>query len=199
MRVLITGSSGFVGSAIGTELSRNGFETAGVDCAPAAGPGVTEYLQADITAEDFVDYAARSLAPCQVIVHAAASLELDPHSRLLSLVNGWGTQQVLKLASVWNVNQVVYLSSVPVIGRPVQVPVTEEHPVNPLTAYHASKLYGEYLVKTAGKTLHATVLRLTSPIGPHMRPDRIVPVFVRRALAGQPLTLSGRGSRRRTM
>jgi UDP-glucose 4-epimerase len=103
---------------------------------------------------------------------------------------------MLALAARWQVSSFVYLSSVPVIGLPRELPITEEHPVQPPTAYHASKLFGEHLCSVARAAGTPTVgLRLTAPVGPGMPDGRILPVFVRRALAGEPLELAGEGTR----
>lgn len=104
---------------------------------------------------------------------------------------------MLRLANLWQAHSFVYISSVPVIGLPQQLPITEEHPTKPLTVYHATKLFGEYLASIAQSSgLAAASLRLTSPIGPGMPPDRILSVFVKRAIADQPLQLVGQGTRR---
>jgi UDP-glucose 4-epimerase len=103
----------------------------------------------------------------------------------------------LKLARIWDVNSFVYISSIGVIGIPRQLPITEEHPADPPTAYHASKVFGEQLAKLAGRQgLTNAILRLSSPVGPGMAPNRILSVFVRRALAKLPLQLAGHGTRR---
>jgi UDP-glucose 4-epimerase len=114
----------------------------------------------------------------------------------VSLTNGLGTQQVLELATRWRVRSFVYLSSVPVIGLPDQLPITETHPLDPPTAYHASKVFGERLVNLARREgLPALTLRLTSPVGPGTPDGRIAAVFVRRALDGEPLEVFGQGTR----
>jgi nucleoside-diphosphate-sugar epimerase len=133
---------------------------------------------------------------CEAIVHAAASLERNLYAPAISLTNCLGAQQMLAVAARWHVGSFVFLSSVPVIGRPRQLPVTEEHPVDPPTAYHASKLYGERLAALArNQGIPTAVLRLTSPVGPGMPPERVLPVFAARALAGAPLEVAGQGSR----
>lgn len=102
----------------------------------------------------------------------------------------------MALARLWGVRSLVYLSSLPVIGKPVSLPISEEHPVAPATTYHASKLYGEHLaaqLRTAG--VKVATLRLTSPVGPGMPRDRIFSVFVKRALGAENLTVAGQGTR----
>jgi UDP-glucose 4-epimerase len=121
----------------------------------------------------------------------------DKYDPSISLTNCLGTQQIVKLAHIWRSLQLVYISGVPVIGRPLQHPITEDHPVQPLTAYHASKLYGEDLMRMAEDNgCRAASLRLTSPSGPGTPEKRILAVFVRRAAASEPLQLLGRGTRK---
>jgi UDP-glucose 4-epimerase len=135
--------------------------------------------------------------PCEAIIHAAAALSHDLDDPAIAITNCLGTQQILKLAAQWGSTQVVYFSSVPVIGRPRYHPIDEEHPVQPLTAYHASKLFGEHLMAIAERSVGKTVtLRLTSPAGSGTPEARILASFVRRALAGQPISILGRGTRR---
>lgn len=197
MKVLITGASGHVGGAIASHLIGLGWEVAGLDCRPAHIPGLARHVQADIGSQSALETIIAGIPPCAGIVHAAATLEKDPYADAISLTNCFGTQQVLKLAKQWHVASFIFLSSVPVIGLPRQHPVTEEHPVDPPTAYHASKLFGEHLVRIANRQREiGATFRLTSPVGPGMPGNRIFSVFVDRARAGQPIHLAGQGSRR---
>ena len=91
----------------------------------------------------------------------------------------------------------MFLSSLPVIGVPKFLPITEEHSTLPLTAYHASKLFGEQLVRLAeAHGVMGSSLRLTAPVGPRMPINRLLAVLVNRALNNAPLELSGFGSRK---
>jgi len=197
MRVLITGSSGHVGGAIARHFLERGFEVVGLSQSPSRLGGQAQEIQADIGSDAFAERVAAAVAPCAAIVHAAAALDKDLLAPALGRANCLGMQQVLQLAFKWNVASFVYISGVTVIGTPRSLPVTEEHPIDPPTAYHASKLYGEHLTELARRAgLSAAVLRLTAPVGPGMRSDRILSVFVRHTLAGTPITVAGQGSRR---
>jgi UDP-glucose 4-epimerase len=196
VRVLVTGAGGFVGGAVASHLVAAGHEVAGLSRRPAAVPGLYGLLEGNIADTQAAARVADKLDRCDAIVHAAAMLGGSPADPRLVLTNGLGTQQMLVLAERWEARQFVYLSSLPVIGRPRQLPVTEDHPVAPLTAYHASKLYGEQLVAAAAVNGRPGVsLRLTSPVGEGMPEGRIVSAFVRRALAGEPLEVAGKGTR----
>jgi len=192
MRVLITGSSGHVGGAIAHHLFENGHEVIGLCRQPPTSSKVSQ-LQADISESSFLDSVTNAVPPCDAIVHAAAAISNNFDEPSISLTNCLGTQQVLALAKRWQVKSFVYLSSVPIIGRPLQHLVSEDHPLAPPTAYHASKLYGEYLVQLSG--LNGAILRLTSPVGPGLASGRIFSTFVQRAFANEPLQLAGQGTR----
>ncbi len=197
MRVLVTGASGHVGGAIAAELVGRGMDVVALDRRPSGVPGLAEQITMDLSASEADVRLLANTVPCSVIVHAAASLDMAPYATEVSATNCLGTHQLLRCARDWAAEQFIFLSSVPVIGEPRVRPITEEHPVLPLTAYHASKLYGEHLVRLAAPDIPATAsLRLTAPVGPGMPAGRIVHAFVQRALAGEPLTLFGKGTRR---
>lgn len=198
MNVLVTGSSGHVGGAIVRHLMERGHSIVGVSRGFASDlPSEVQQIAADIASGTFPESILKSVKPCHAIVHAAAEIDMRSDARALSLTNGLGTQQTLTLAKAWRVSSFVYLSSVPVIGTPKVLPITEDHTVAPRTAYHASKLYGEYLATVAQlEGLTVATLRLTAPVGPGMPKNRILSIFVQRAKEGLPLELNGKGTRR---
>jgi nucleoside-diphosphate-sugar epimerase len=196
MRILLTGATGQVGRAIALHLAARGHEVTGQSRRFSSVPGVAFHIEASLGSPDAVERINGAISPCEAIVHAAASLSHSLYDPAVSLVNCLGTQQIIQLADVWGARHLIYIASVPAIGRPRQHPITEEHPVDPPTAYHASKLYGEHLVRLAAtKERRSVTLRLTSPAGPGTPENRFLAVVVRRALANRPIQLLGRGTR----
>ncbi len=197
MRVLVSGASGHVGGAIAQHLLEAGHEVVGLSRRlTRSSRTLTTAIAADIGREGFACVLAAENPRCDGIVHAAAALNKGLFEPAISLTNALGTQQMLELARHWKVESFVFISGVTVIGHPRESPITEEHPAVPLTAYHASKLYGEHLTRLgASDDMAAVSLRLTAPVGPGMPENRILSVFVRRALAGEPIELAGRGTR----
>ncbi len=185
----MTGATGHIGAAVAQRLTEAGHEAVGLSRSGAAA------LTADISSAADMARVGRE-RPCEAVVHAAAAIDADPHSPEVSMTNCLGTQRVVELAEHWGSARLVFLSSLPVVGVPRELPVTEDHPVAPPTAYHASKLFGERVVALAARRGTAAVsLRVTSPVGPGTPPGRIFSEFVRRALAGEPLEVAGEGTR----
>jgi UDP-glucose 4-epimerase len=193
MRILVTGSSGHVGGAIARHLTECGHDVVGLSRGSSPGLLVAEQVQADLSVDSCLDTIFRSVAACDAVVHAGAKITSSFDDCSMSFTNCGGTHQMVALARAWQAKSFVYLSSVPIIGRPLFHPITEEHPLTPPTAYHASKLYGEHVAGLS--QLNAAILRLTSPVGPGLAPGRIFSEFVRNALAGKPLRLAGQGTR----
>ena len=195
MRVLVTGASGQVGGAVAARFVAAGAEVYGLSRRLPAAIPAANHVQCDLRSAGTADFVARQTERCDIVVHAAASLDKDLFANDMVLANCLGTQEILKLAARWN-SFFAYVSGVAVIGRPRTLPITEDHPTDPATAYHAAKLFGEHLTMVAGRAgLAAAVLRLTAPVGPGTPHDRILSVFVTRALSNQPIELSGRGTR----
>jgi UDP-glucose 4-epimerase len=197
MTVLITGGSGFIGKNIIAHFIEHHWDMTNISRTPVKIQGLKDQMSADISAENFIETIQRKVSPCEYIIHCAANIDFNFDNSQVSAVNCLGVHQILQLAKLWNVKSVVYISSIGVIGTPVLHPITEMHPLNPKTVYHASKLYGEYLALIANAAgLPCSILRLSSPIGPGMPQNKIVSRFVSRACENKPLTIFGTGSRK---
>ena len=189
MKVLITGGSGHLGGAVRHRLEIDGADVVSVSR--------TGEVRADLAGPDFAEKTADSVVKCDVIVHCAAAISKSLTDRDISLVNCAGTQEIIRAAGLLGVKRMIYISSLPVIGAPVWLPVDEEHPVNPPTAYHAAKFFGEHLMRLAcNSSLSTASLRITSPVGPGTPRGRIFSEFVWKARMGEPLVLAGAGGRR---
>ncbi len=94
---------------------------------------------------------------------------------------------------------VVHTSTRQVYGRPRYLPVDEAHPTQPVDVNGIAKLAGEqaHLLYARVHDLKVSSLRLTNVYGPRQNLTRsdlgFLPVFVRRALAGEPIELYGDG------
>jgi nucleoside-diphosphate-sugar epimerase len=178
MRVLVTGAKGQVGHAISKLLEDKGNIVVCSDTRLG-----TPHTQGEL----------KALPSCEAIIHAAACLSFGVYDPEVSLTNCLGIQQIVELADAWKVCHLVYISSIQVIGQPQQSPVTEEHVLLPQTAYHASKLYGETIVRLS--SCPSASLRITAPVGPRTPSYRAIATFVKRAMGNKTLSLLGQGTR----
>ncbi len=198
MTVLITGGSGFIGKNIITYFLENKWDVINVSRTPANIPELRNQFRFDLGEGNFVEKIMNEFPPCEQIIHCAANVDHNFNNLEVTSANCFGTHQLLNLAKKWDVKSFVYLSGVNVIGIPFLHPITEMHPPNPQTVYHASKLFGEHLTQIANNQhdLSSSILRISAPIGPGIPQNKIVPRFVMQAINNNPLQIIGKGTRK---
>jgi len=156
-----------------------------------------EYYQGSI-----LDIAALGFAMSgiDVVMHLAAIADVkdvlaDPHYS--EAINVRGTINVLEAARNSKVIKFIYGSTTWVYSETELNNVDETTPLHaPSHFYTATKLAGEYYCQTYSKLydLDATILRYGIPYGPRARDSAVIPIFVKKALNGEPLTITGDGS-----
>ena len=135
---------------------------------------------------------------CDAVVHLAAAADVDDvalRPAEAEAVNARGTLNVLEAARGAGVSRVVYASTIWVYGSATGT-VDEDHTVElPDHLYTATKLAGEMYCRSYAALygLECTVLRFGIPFGPRARPAGVIPIFVRKALAREPVTIAGEG------
>jgi nucleoside-diphosphate-sugar epimerase len=187
--VLITGSSGLVGTALARHL-----DEAGVTVVPLDPRAASPDHQRDVRSLADV---SKAVAGCRGIVHLAAVsrvewAESDPE--LCASVNQGGTATVIRAALAASPRPwVVFTSSREVFGQPMRLPATEETPLRPINAYGRSKVAAELLIAQGCREgLRAAVVRLSNVYGSMAdREERVIPTFIRQALRGQALRIDG--------
>ncbi len=187
-RVLITGSSGLIGTAVRETLTSMNVEGPGLDL-KAFGSECGDVRDAWRISS--------AIEGCDGILHLAAVSrviwgERDPE--LCWSTNVGGLRNVLDAARLRkNPPWVVFASSREVYGQPDALPVTEDASLKPVNIYGRSKVEGERLVEEARRQgLRASVIRLSNVYGSTSdHEDRVVPAFARRASMGLPLHVEG--------
>ena len=141
-RVLLTGSAGAVGRAVGRELVRRGHVVHGLDRVPSEG-------LAEATVGSVADPSAvrAAIQGCDCVVHLAAHPDDAPFLEVLLEPNVVGLYTVMNAAREAGVRRVVLASSIQVAGRRGDelvrpIPVTEASPGN---HYALTKLWAEEL------------------------------------------------------
>jgi UDP-glucose 4-epimerase len=119
---------------------------------------------------------------------------------LAAEVNVTGTANVCAAALAAGAARLVYASTWEVYGEPEYQPIDERHACRPDHPYNITKLAGERLAIAYGhlrEGLHVSALRLGTAFGTRMRPNSVFSIFIRKALAGEPITIQGTGEQGR--
>lgn len=216
MRVLVTGSAGFIGSALSLRLLERGDEVIGLDnlndyydvvlkqarlARNRTHRGYTE-LRIDLEDRDGVAEAFSRLRPERVVNLAAQagvrySIE-NPHAyvdtNLIGFVN------VLEGCRHNGVEHLVYASSSSVYGANTRMPFSVHDNVDhPVSLYAATKKANELMAHAYSHLyeLPTTGLRFFTVYGPWGRPDMALFLFTRKILAGEPIDVFNYGRHRR--
>jgi dihydroflavonol-4-reductase len=172
MRALVTGGSGFVGSAVVRALLREGYEVA---CLVRAGSvlGNLSGLDVSLVEGDLADPPSlrRALRGCQELYHVAAfySTRAEDAPRMQA-VNVEGSRNILSLAAEAGLARIVHTSTIGTIGRPATGgPCTETDGEVDLTAaspYVRSKVEAERLASAlARQGAPVIVVNPCAPVG----------------------------------
>lgn len=177
MRVLVTGASGFIGSALLPALVASGDDVARGPREPAA--------------------LAESLTACHALVHLANLAHAAADADALWKVNVEGTRRVAEAAAVRGVQRMIYLSSIKASGEETGIrPFDGAEAPAPADAYGRAKLAAEQaLFEVAARSgLEVVVLRPPLVYGPGVKGNFFA---LMRALArGLPLPLAGISNKR---
>jgi len=216
MKVLITGSAGFIGSQLALRLLERGDEVIGVDnlndyydvslkeARLARISSHENFTEARIGIEDrpAMEALFAEHKPDRVINLAAQagvrySLE-NPHSYVES--NLVGFMNILEGCRHNGVEHLVYASSSSVYGANTHMPFSIHNNVDhPLSMYAATKKANELMAHTYSHLygLPTTGLRFFTVYGPWGRPDMALFLFTRKILAGEPIDVFNYGKHRR--
>ncbi|HEY0098768.1 MAG TPA: NAD-dependent epimerase/dehydratase family protein [Pyrinomonadaceae bacterium] len=174
MRILITGSRGFVGGSVGRYAVRAGHEVLGVGRATQADvswPGV--YVSADIVSSD-LSGVIHDFAP-DVVLHAAgtasvgASLTAPLDDLRAALLTWANTLESVRRSGLRPL--LLYASSAAVYGNLTELPVREDAPARPISPYGFHKAACELLAHEYAEcySLPVVVCRLFSLFGATQR------------------------------
>ncbi|MFJ7955787.1 NAD-dependent epimerase/dehydratase family protein [Streptomyces sp. NPDC096319] len=212
-RIVVTGGGGFVGSHLCERLLREGFAVVCVDdfstgsvrnVEPLARHSGFELLEADVSAgfaiAGAVDAVLHLASPASPVDYLRRPLET-------MRAGSTGTQHALDLACDKDA-RFLLASTSEVYGDPQVHPQPESYwghvnPVGPRAVYDEAKRFSEALTVAhrEARGLEARIVRIFNTFGPHMRADdgRMIPNFIRQAIAGEPLTVAGDGSQTRSL
>jgi UDP-glucose 4-epimerase len=209
-RALVTGGAGFIGSELVGQLVAGGWDVVVLDNLVTGRWENLDHIglpdDAKITGDvRDAPLLARLMAGVGTVFHLAArGVRFSLHSpEETHEVNALGTRAALDSARHAGINRFVYVSSSEVYGIADDLPMREDGPTLPTTAYGVSKLAGEAFARAYHHdySLPVTIVRPFNSYGPraHHEGDagEVIPKFILRALAGQTLTIFGDGTQTR--
>lgn len=192
-RVLVTGSSGFIGRRVVAQLERAGATVIGV----SRSPGAT--MRVDVTDARQVEELFEHVCP-DAVVHLAATIPETSDAladRVAFEECVAGSVNIVEACRRIEA-PLVHASSTAVYGRMSgEVPAVESALPVPESLYGAGKLVGDLLVLQLadGREAPASALRISAPYGPGNPRLSVVNRFLAAALASEDLMLYGSGSR----
>lgn len=162
---LITGGSGFFGSALARRLAASGAAVRVFDVLDAPDrPPEVEFVSGDIRDPAAV---GRACDGADLVYHCVALVPLAKDVKAFWSVNLDGTRVLLEACRDRRTAKVVNLSSSAVYGAPEQNPVDEDTPPDPQEDYGRAKLAAERLCREfAAAGLDITVIRPRTIMGP---------------------------------
>lgn len=210
MKYIVTGGAGFIGSNLVDLLIDKGHEVEVIDnfstgkkenCNEKA-----KYFELDISENSSYENLKNILLGSDGVFHLAAlprvqeSIDNPLHfekNNTLSTIN------ILKACADSNVKRLVYSASSSAYGNAVDLPLKEEHPVNPISPYAIQKYYGEVACRMFANVygIETVSLRYFNVYGERQSLEGayalVMCVFARQRLNNEPLTIRGDGEQRR--
>jgi UDP-glucuronate 4-epimerase len=217
MRILVTGTAGFIGSHVALKLLERGDDVIGFDnlsdyydvglkrarLARFIDHPKYTHVHADLADRDTVDATFKTHRP-QRVVHLAAQAGVryaaeNPHVYVSSNVVGF--LHILEGCRHNPVDHLVFASTSSVYGANTKMPFSEHQSTeHPLTLYAATKKANEMMAHSYAYLygVAATGLRFFTVYGPWGRPDMALFLFTKAILAGEPIKVFNHGRHKRS-
>ncbi|HEU0152052.1 MAG TPA: NAD-dependent epimerase [Arenimonas sp.] len=217
MKVLVTGTAGFIGSHLAMRLLERGNEVVGFD-------NMSDYydvnlkrarlarfmdhpnyihIEADLADREAVELAFATHKPQRVVNLAAQAgvryAAQNPHVYVSSNVTGF--LHILEGCRHHGVEHLVFASTSSVYGANLKMPFSEHQPTeHPLTLYAATKKANEMMAHSYAHLygIPCTGLRFFTVYGPWGRPDMALFLFTKAILAGEQIKVFNHGKHKRS-
>lgn len=208
LRILVTGAAGFIASHVAEAYQQAGHQVLGIDNLSSGrrenlNPDVA-FEKLDLTDEPALQRVFRRFQPEVVSHHAAqADVRLSRERPLDDArANVLGSLALLHQARRGKTRRIIYSSSVGVYGEPRTRPLTEDHPIRPLSNYTVSKYATELYLHSfhVNFGIPYLIFRYPNVYGPRQNPQGeagVVAIFTGQLLQGVPPRIFGNGAKTR--
>ncbi len=190
MKILCTGSSGFIGSRLVRRLTELVNTVTPFDLLDGQDIRDKQQVEEAVKGQDAVFHLAAIADVNQARVHPGETIE----------TNIYGTRNVA-YACCWDSTKLYFASSCGVYGNQERIPVSEDARPKPEEKYAYTKLTGERLLGILHATdrLDSASMRFATVYGPGVKPSLGTHIFLGQALRGEPITVHGDGIQTRAM
>ena len=205
MKVLVTGSEGFIGSHVVDLLLKKGYEVVSLvqynsfgnigwlDDIRAREQSNLKLIFGDV--RDF-QIVKTAMSGCDAVIHLAALIAIPysyhaPMSYIDTNVNG--TFNVLQAARELDIARVIHTSTSEVYGTAIKVPIDENHPIQTQSPYSASKSAADMLAFAyfCSFDLPVVTLRPFNVYGPRQSARAVIPSLITQVLSGKKEIMVG--------
>jgi len=199
MNIGVTGGSGFIGRYLVSNLLKDKHNVFVLDTQKPSDDNA-KWIKVDILD---LDRLKKRMSDLDVVYHLAAIADATfaANNPLLTIkVNVEGTANILEACRKNEVKRIIYASTIWIYNASEEFNVDENTllSTNSKHIYTTSKLFGEFLCHDYHDFygLNFTILRFGIPYGPGGK-FNVIPVFIKKALLGETLTIRGTGEQRR--
>ena len=207
MRIVVTGSSGFIGFNLCKSLLTNGHNVIGIDSHTSdynvsikdqratilTGFPNFQFIKLDLLNEGIDKILAGKKADC--LVHLAARDIYYSSDKTIKYTpflidNVVGTSKMFELAVSLGVKKFIFGSTFSVYGKTKKTILTEKKILpSPISPHGSSKLAAEHVISFLHRyyKVPAIILRIGSTYGPGMRPFTVIPLIIHRLYHNEPI------------
>ena len=209
MKIIVTGSAGYIGGTFCHKLLAAGHEVIGLDNYINSDKKVSNFLLKSFNSYTFheIDIAKEENPMDEIFRKHKVSLDCVVHFAALKAVgeseskpvqywenNIISTLNLIKTMKSHDIRKLIFSSSATVYGNNANQPITESESLSPISCYGSTKIANEYLLNDIAKTgdIDVVMLRYFNPVGahsesiiyddPYASPNNIMPRIIRVAL-----------------
>ncbi|MCS6874619.1 MAG: NAD-dependent epimerase/dehydratase family protein [Pyrinomonadaceae bacterium] len=200
MKCAVLGSDGFIGSHLTEALLAKGYDVKCFDKTIRSKIPRIEKIEGNFLDEESLRQALRGCDTCFHLISTTLPSSSNESPIFDVQTNVIGTIRLLELCLEENVQKVIFISSGgTVYGMPLEIPIKESHPTNPICSYGITKLTCEKYLSLFHHLygLEYRILRVANAFGERQKTNSAqgaIAVFLAKALRDEEIEIWGDGS-----